>query len=1164
MDYLEIMAAAEAEQKKDGDHKLRLDPATYKEFGFDVESLQNGNIPTAEDFRDKITGAHKKLSKDKKTFNPEKFKKTVVDLYRDLRGFYSTGRPKDDIRKKLSVKEQELAAEKKLLESKEKLLTELSSAEPARAISILEEGLTRPRVEVLNHEDLWKEKRKDAAAVDQKSWDELSDEERKKRRKTWSELTEEERAKRLEDLHLSPEEKKKFLDPEVHYPKGPEIHLPGDLGPLKKEKIPAHTPEEQARREKELKKLSPELFKKHPELLKELEPDTIEQYVGKRKAPKDESKPEFERSEKQRWDVHMVGRSRLFKKMKDSIKVLSDPKTDKNSDVYKKALSTTKKVLQEDIQGVKNKISVIQETVHKLENRLKTVGLRPIKEKIITPVHISPLGDMEDLVVIMETMKQPPPRVVEVDRPHHFGWLFQPKFLVELFNQLNLPKPAKPGAKKDTLGKEPVEQEHTQKSDIGEEVQPLILETVLRLFHLTSDTINRLTGPKNIFDQLNLKDYAFSTVDEGLFKKYAEFLKQVKGQLPADEYKKLINFDTDNSVFYHKDLPGHLTEHRKKLEQLYDHLMRVISLNTRIFENKWNPIIKELEIIQDSYRKMKKDFNVISKEEYWQKWLKGKSELLKEAFEDNYYDEIEAADAELSEFIPYLSAEKGYNKFLKSLTELKEFLKKEGHLETKNVKEFALKLKEAGPHGLEWIDKLGPLIDHTLSSIIEYKHDVENFTEKLLKGNIFKEKTTAPTTTEEKKLGNSMWPVIYNLKRLSYILQAFKESPVEWRSEYPLTIPLQQLFGKMKDFFQKSYPAEEFLNDWFTVSGSKTLATSKLQESLKKDLDPKVQKEIAKSYGKEKLQAERDKFDDELGEGNEEQKKLMRAIEDLDKWAEKSFDKYDGAISEAKGITEAQKAALKKLIEERKHLQENFEHAPKEHLTSERIKTYLKRLNEIHTGLVKLMGQLDTAKNPFTDKVEPIGHLESKASRVWNIYNDNITRNLNRIKDLQDKSRRLENAILQRDEWMDEGVPEDILEEAREMYLAYTWRIFDTDWARKPKQIQSRFNINYDDYLDIKEAFEKLAGHTLPSTSMNRMVEEIKKDIKYLKEQGQEVPKGHYEFLKRLKGGPSKPETKEPVTAQVLLDFPNQMALNVLTRSSNAQVPDSETEMIFS
>jgi len=830
-----------------------------------------------------------------------------------------------------------------------------------------------------------------------------------------------------------------------------------------------------------------------------------------------------------------------------ALQILS--KGDKTDPNYTKAHQLVISKLRGLVDEARRAVEKAKSNVEKAKGRLHSIGLKPKTEKVVVPPHINPLGDIEDVKILMETMPIPHEER-EISKPHHFDYLYQHSFLNVLLKKL------------DKLKGGEEESETHYKSDIGEDVMPAIKDALLKLYRLKEKLSRQLLESYNIFTDMDMKELALSIIPEHVYDKYKDYLAGMKKKLSPEDYSKLTNYSIESKGFVtdDKDLPDTLKADRAKLQKFYTGLIELLKRNQKRFDDHWHKIIQRVEPLKHDYAEFKKLYNVISKEEYWKTWLKGGTPgwMKKKGYE------LLTADTK------YKDTEAMYEKVIKSLKTLKDFVADAAFLKAKNVKDFAQALRDE--EGLdEKINKLGDLLTKANTAIVDYHEGVEKFVHKMISGDILKvekEAMLAPV-------------VVYRLRRMAYKLflaeEEKKETPPplppkdltkeEFRSEYPVHIPLQTKkllkqrtpgsaspMGKWMDYFVKSFPIEEILNEWFVnLGGKKTLDPSKLGK-MKDMISDRIIGEVRKKFDKDKMKKAKDGAEDELSNLMNRIKHLGNQIHEIGKWANASFDKYDRALEEAKKGDAAFRKEIQDSVEGRKKLQKEFEDAPAEQVTSAYVKKLNGELNKLHTNAMKALRQLDEAENPFTGKIEPIGKLEQKVSKVWNVYNDRVTKNLNEVQDLQDKRILLENEIANLEHWIDAAdVPKKFLVRGIRDVLSAIWHSMDEHWMRNVRGFQSRYNLNFEDYLKLKEAFEKETQHPMSSRAIGRIIRELKSNIKFLKDHNKDVPSGYFEALKNLtkkvvpeREVESEPEEKKASNLsifRVAFDFLNTAAV---------------------
>lgn len=882
---------------------------------------------------------------------------------------------------------------------------------------------------------------------------------------------------------------------------------------------------------------------------------------------------------------HMVSRSPM-----DILKnhLVTLEKGLKDDPDYGKAINAVRHELSRQIAEVREDLAKARQEEKMYAKRWESIGHKPETIRIKKPVTINPLGDLADLKVMMETMDFPVEETTTT-KPHHYAWLYQHSYMTRFLKQLE----EKVKEKSDTH----------YKSDIGEDVMPAITEALLKLFRLSENLGRDIVGgesSKGLTSQLSLAEHAFTVVPEELFNKFKDYLSGLKSKHTPDEFNKLTKYSLEARDFItdKSELPESMHADRDKLEKFFKGLIQMAHKNQDLFEKKWRGVLETVSRLKKKYQEFKVLYNAIAKEEYFDTWLKGgtPSWMKKKAFEivERGARGITAAGSK------YKDSERWYQNVVSDIGELRDFVKDYPIFQAKNVKEFSEEMKKIKDLN-EFVTKLGNLIQKCVKAINDYYTGTEAFIHSMISGDILSKATEKTASVD---IGPAL---VYSLRRMAYRMLVAEEKKdekaVEWHSEYPLSMPLQKrkptkeppLMSKTYlDYFVKSFPVEEFLNEWFEkLSGSKTLNPDKIP-ALQDRIDHRIKEDLMKKYDKDKLAKDRDKLEDELNKKLEEIKALDDQIKSYGKWADKSFDKYDEAIESAKFVGEAYDKELKGKVQKIKELQKEradirseFEKLSAKDINKKIINKMIKRVNEIHNEHTKTLNDIQdilkeskSGVNPFTGTKEQIEQMEDKASRVWNIYNDRMVRNVNRIKDLQDEEYKLENQIANMDEWLDspDKIPADKLDYAVRQVMSEIWHQVDAHWMRSIKEFQSRFNLNFEDYLEIKGAFEKAIKHPVSAMAIGRIIKELKSAIKFLKDKGKPVPDGYFEALSKLTKRPVKEESdydkeeapkeapkEEEKSASELYDFPSQMAYNVAIKFAGYQEPVStELEVVLS
>jgi len=146
----------------------------------------------------------------------------------------------------------------------------------------------------------------------------------------------------------------------------------------------------------------------------------------------------------------------------------------------------------------------------------------------------------------------------------------------------------------------------------------------------------------------------------------------------------------------------------------------------------------------------------------------------------------------------------------------------------------------------------------------------------------------------------------------------------------------------------------------------------------------------------------------------------------------------------------------------------------------------------------------------FENMHTTIEKLEQKASAVWSHFFNLYNRSIRQIETDQDLLVALETGILEHDEMITEGVSKEEKEERKRWLIRGIWNALDMAWmgTGKFRAFQSRFNINFDNYMEIHKKFEELAGSKLTSHRFLQLLQDMVEQAKGHVSRREDVPQG--------------------------------------------------------
>jgi len=859
------------------------------------------------------------------------------------------------------------------------------------------------------------------------------------------------------------------------------------------------------------------------------------------------------------------------------------------------------RLLRKDIRDTEDRIAQTIKIMHGLWKRSEISGQEP-KMETVRSIKVSPAADIENMIMLKETGRFTTTEK-STQTPHYYAWLFKRGGEHDFISSVL----------KSVLNEKEEEIPAAYSQDIADtipEFKKSIYGLRRLMDRIYSELMDPQNGIKEIsagsLKDLNINEHmmlAPRTQDFENIKNLYAFLKE---KLDPITYHKFIEYDDIKEDFVNKitgdpnqpnyfkipqkDIdavaPKSLYEIREKMHKFFEIINKMKKNNSLIKTKKWNPFIKRIQHLQSLLSDLKTDFNLLLKDDTFKRWLNERehpftnTDRARDLEQGPVPSESETKPVQAAEdkSVLYKNPAEGYNKVVEKIKKLVDFVTGDSMFHLTDMNSFCKELQKKGKDFDKWINDLSNLMTEAVKAVDVYEEGIVNFIDNIQHGRVFrapttnkKKKTPSKKKPEESELTNVM-PTEENeetgtgdeetLKAAASELPSMVSDPSmsrseEYRSEYPIGIsPQKKKLGpggvptrQFVEYFEKSFPVEEFLNKWNQVSGG-TLDPKKLEKLLNDSVKQYIKDQVSKNLSIPVLEKHIGECDDKIKKIQNKILELDKSVNEIGPWAVSSFKTYEEAIDLAVEKNEVARADVIKYRDAQKKLKEDLDNSIKYGINIDKIKDQLKVARD---EMFKIFSNLDTMENPFTHKKEPIESVKNKARQVWDEYNGQINRDLRQIKELQNSELTV-SIDRQKTKEMNESDSEGTLWKRKHDFfyksvVAYIWQNIDHDWLRSIQAFQSKYNVNFEDYLNIYEEFKRLAqGHAINAWALASILKEARQEVSFLKKNNGPKEKLDHarEVMKRLealtkgrversKGGPEvydplgSPEPHEPL-----------------------------------
>lgn len=874
------------------------------------------------------------------------------------------------------------------------------------------------------------------------------------------------------------------------------------------------------------------------------------------------------------------------KKLQEELQnVLTDLKAGTDSPTFAKSYSLAVNAIQRSIEKLTDQLNTLNREGVSLINRKKEPGKKTITVK--TPPKLEPLSDVGDIPVWHEFMGKPETKTEtkEVDTKHRNMWLRKPQVVESLLKEIH---------------KEPEVDQHTQREDIGEDfltnaqnmMQGLwnIRREIYRKFLRQEEGKDTGNDTLGVLKNIDPSTHTLLSIPEDVFNSYKNFLSTLSSKISKKDYSDLMALTgTGDYVHDLKDLPEHLRPYREKLQAFRDEIRGLIKDNTEDFDKKWGQLVSLFSTLRKNFADVRNMYNKLRRDRYFKTWVSGKP----------------GTPFKTAGVVRHKDTGAMFKKVLEELHGFRDFVMDSPVMKSKTFEDFRDALRGDADELNDFVTGLGKNIEDVYKALTGYKENLHSYLENIIEGRVVDLSKLYPEKEgeSEKKAyvcisqafrtaGQEMlardkvlapYVAVYHLRRKAerWLLAASKveKNP----SEYEIGLPLQFLRtgpegGPIKgpggfsfyEFFQHSFPIEEFLNEWLERSGGTKLDASKLR-GLINDMDKYVTRMVKKQYSKDALHDELKKAEQALEKNRKEIQQRATQNAELVGKAHNVMDKVNESLKNQRSFS---REALKELAESINELEdmkadfarqlnktsaddppagytkEEWEKAvekrekssparrpstptqtkkvepgkPEDKEVEKKapapVKKMIKVPEKMHALFNHILDVASEAKsivNPMTGKKEDYQTFKEKISRLWSGIEEKVIKNTNMISELQKKDFILQRKRNELEDWVQHGVDPDFIEESKDQFVPYLWNVIDEDWMGRGKvrEFQTRFPAGLIEYFQIKNELEKLVGHRLNSRVVNRVRESLKQQVRWLKDRGMNADNAK-EFLKQI------------------------------------------------
>jgi len=867
---------------------------------------------------------------------------------------------------------------------------------------------------------------------------------------------------------------------------------------------------------------------------------------------------EEEEAEQKAWDTlhEQFGRVPMFrendmKKAWENLEKYVKGAEINVSDVMR-SLAVVMGILEQDRRETEANYKKALAEAKSLDAKLDLIKTAPpslkIRKQITKPIINNPFLDADSFMKILEDMDKPVVREVPVRRMNE--WLLDMKYLPNLFKNLKK-SPGETLHTWDIKRKKEADVEAFKKKTDIHNVETSIMELVGHMANFVPE-INRVVGKideavneeEALGDDGTRPSHMLTPLLKNEHEAISNMWNKLKDKYDDKTFMDLTKWDDNRETFIVDKiaLPEKAKADRDHMDKLVEALKARRNENNVRYQSKWKPIENDIDAMKKHLSNIKSIFSSVMDEDWFKKWQKGGT--------PGPYMRPEKAPVAPTASFPYevvirtayTDPSKTFATIKENVSTLKDFLK-EHHLysvaseqgkeapaglKKDEVEQFRVEnrmksrkiveqfLKETPEVIMDFLNKVGTKLTQLETGIDRYYEAVNNAIMDIAHGVGIKIPKKAFSYQVESDF----------IRRYAYFLKLAEVAP--FKSEYPVQVPLADIRKNPEiywDYFQKSFPIEEILNEWKKMSGSEDTLDSKMFPKVIDRLMGYLEAHTKKVFDPTKLKEETGKLTEERDAILERRNRTMKQLElakqmarDESEMTEKMLkDTRDeikhSAVTEWTKLNQALKInkdqfenALTGLTEAvdampfKKDVADKYEKEVKQHVAeiSGITNKIINVLDEINRDTVGGWAESNTIK----DKLEYyMGEIQHK-------WSGQGVRLLNRLDQDKDREVELSGAIGKRNKWLELGGPTSKdKKRIKNEFIRYIWNVLDEDWTRKLRAFQTHYNLNFEDYVEIHDQVARMvSGEPVPARSYNRLRDDIKKQMRDLRDRGEEIP----------------------------------------------------------
>lgn len=545
--------------------------------------------------------------------------------------------------------------------------------------------------------------------------------------------------------------------------------------------------------------------------------------------------------------------------LKKYLDILKD--NDSDQDDVAKAIGVVRSLIQDEIRILEQKtLTELKSQRDQLKNKIEILGIPPPTKFIKVPKHIPIIGDLNDVMELLDAIKlqTPPEKPKEVPVSHHYKWLYDIKqfdSLMDLFDSFV-------SGDKDEIPKAKQQADKEEWGPLLSHVMESIWKAVRSVQENLQDATRSLTTPESEqnYDLQGYrgkhKHFEMLTIPPEVFQKYKSRLKTLSNSMPLPDLEKMLQEAQSGKA--PANLPAENQKDFDSLKTFFEGVSEIKSHNDHIvteLEKLINKLDREAVI---NFAHAAKEFKALKKYEAFRVWETGKEPVPFRTAEmkNAGYEVIGAAPAH---FNPTT-----YFKVIQDLAKELIAMQTTDKWGESSAPILKAKTKDSMMKGLQASGATEALLENFSTALLKFVHACRTYTKKM-------HEFDATLRNPIGLLKTSSAEIIFNLRKAAHqlMVQAANEpwthqhgemdspsthpAPGGYKSEYPAGGSLQthipqaipgskRIKYRKFDYFTKSFPVEAFINGWFKRSGGKEISESEILKRIENVVTQAVQK----------------------------------------------------------------------------------------------------------------------------------------------------------------------------------------------------------------------------------------------------------------------------------------------------------------------------------